>query len=658
MADLSSYSNEDLVNLYKQSKSPSPAQPAGDLSKLSDNDLINLHKQASSQPAATSQGVGLGRAMGRIKEAGSELFRAPPDLTEEDLYDPANPIPTFRMASQGLLNVATAAGSLMTRPEDVGADKMPSITLPKMGKVQAPGIDPAGFLAAATAAVNPVSMASKEIPRSVAPAKTPAPVGSARNLGYGEAPPPPKPGFLDLVKSEEGVLKPPPSSLKPEVPKSAKDFIEQYGPQGKVGMPELPSAQRLSQVKQALSKYDDIYINPIYDQALKNPTMLNDLNLLRESSDDLGKSFVNYELNLKNNLTKRIDNTIEAIGGRPPKTSVESGQHIADVVSQNYKAQKAQLKPLFEQFKDVNLATPDAVMNMVSHLESEIPGIQKLLISDPKTKRWVAGPYSATYGLSKQEYQAVKDVIDTFNKESLSFKDLQNIREALRKKIDPANPGATPVINDVRKSMLNFMESEAAKRVEMLSPESAVSVRDTFKRWAVNQRSLEDFESILGGKLESMDSLIRANPEEALRRIFRNSGTIETTKKVVGEEEFRGLIGDLLGSMRDKSATIDKGLSTNKFSTQLNKIKPLIQKEMGELAPDIEAMLDLGKLIPDRAPMNPSGSANTAIGLLRGFGEAVASPLETVKKVPGLLEKKAIERSRAKRFEGLLKGEQ
>ena len=146
------------------------------------------------------------------------------------------------------------------------------------------------------------------------------------------------------------------------------------------------------------------------------------------------------------------------------------------------------------------------------------------------------------------------------------------------------------------------------------SPGGAGGVDDVgqlFKRYAINEKSREAVEKIIGGKIESLDAMFSASPDNVLKKIFSNSNHAAIIREYIGAEKYQELVGSYLQHGVSRATDSVNGFSPYKFKTWLKSNQQFLE---GNLSPDqIDRVLALtdyavfGKKF--LAEVNPSGTA-------------------------------------------------
>ena len=393
------------------------------------------------------------------------------------------------------------------------------------------------------------------------------------------------------------------------------DELRGWNPEAGTG--EMVAKKRLVELEQSLPdlpkplKYHyDMYDNPKSMRDLKNT-------FERLPTDD-AKRIAAYPQNMLKQAEEKTRETIKSISGYEPKTLGEVGDEFISAVKDKYTSTKSDLAPVFKELKNgaENLSKDDSIE--LAYEIGKNTNAGKLLSVDQETGKMFLAKNTPKVGMSDQEHSILKRVIDDLN-DGMTYEELQKSREFLRKAIDPTNPRATEELNKVRSIMLNKMESMAEG--------IGGGARDTMKQYAINERKREAVESIIGGKIESLDSLYLANPEKVVSKIFSNPNNAKTVIDYVGPELGDRMVQSYINNGVRKSFDSVNGFSPVKFKEWLrtnsnfmqNYVEPEVYKRMVDLG-------DYGVIAKQiAADSNPSGTADKLLSAIepKGFFQKV-----------------------------------
>lgn len=420
------------------------------------------------------------------------------------------------------------------------------------------------------------------------------------------------------------------------------------------GQGQLQSFRRLGEIEADLP---DLKTKPLayHYEMLSNPKKMKELKLQFENlpTQDAQKIAI-YNQNMVDESLSKATKEIDNISGSTPLKIEDAGHDFISTVKDKYNAEKSTLGPMFEKFKETSrpLSKTEAMDMQIAIGENSKIG--NLMSVNPETGGIVFKPNSPKTGLSSQEYNVVKDVLGDFNG-SLSFKDIQNIREHMRKTIDYANPHATEEIGKVRSILLDQLESMASKA----NPE----MRDVFKSYAINERTRESLEKIIGGKIESLDAMYSANPDKVVSKIFANPNYAGVAKEYVGNEKFNEMVGSYLKRGLDDSFDRVRGYEPSKLRNFLTKNRTFMDRYVSpDTSKRLLSIADSGymaKRFLDE--VNPSGSAASLISGLEptNFIQKVSKQGITgavTSEVAGMVSANAKQRQAIKAFNEAMAG--
>lgn len=424
-------------------------------------------------------------------------------------------------------------------------------------------------------------------------------------------------------------INPPEPTAPTTEPVSFKDLKTQVGEMRKSGT--LKDSPSVGRVEEIVKNNPDLPkpIPGLHKEALADKGAYEKLRNYAEAPTPAGEQIRFYEQGMKQAAQQKLAKLVMDHGERPPLGKLESGDNLMNIVGTKYSQTKEQLGPLFEEFKDMRLPKVQIVPEIRQNLVDNIPKLNKYLNVDEETGNLALAPFTPKMGITSQAHGDLNKVVGALNSKSLSFEDLQNIREFLRQSIDPVNPKATQVLADARKSMLDYMDYLVGSR----SPSK--DVRGTFKQYAINEKNLDSVERIIGGKIEHMDQLMNANPERVLDKIYANSNNIKVMKQAIGDPEFKNLTSDYLYNLVERAS--DKGtVSAAKLSSLIKQRGHVLKEALSpEESRRLTDLVDYMRLMPDTPSPNPSGTARSAeiIGKLM-HGNVMGS----VKEGVGLLK--------------------
>lgn len=386
------------------------------------------------------------------------------------------------------------------------------------------------------------------------------------------------------------------------------------------GAGELPNKERLKAIQTILPDLENKPLEYHY-KMFDNPKAMKELKLKFENlpTED-AKQIASYNQAMLDESANKLKQTINDInGGLEPKNVYDAGNDFIETVKLNYQGEKDRLGPLFENFKEFSTPlnpsdTQVLAMNITGNTK-----LGKLMVLDKETGNVRINPNITKSGMSDKEVSELSRVITDLS-DGASFKEIQDMREYLRKSIDYANPAATEELSKARSIMLDQLEQMATNNPDP-------GVRSVFKDYAVNERARENVEKIIGGKIESLDSMYAANPDKVISKIFANPNHVDIVEKYVGPEKVMEMLSSKIN--HDLSSSYDSAGNFKPHSARnyIQKNKGFLDRTLGQDVTNRMSALSDNAYFARRFmdEVNPSGTAASLI-------EAI-SPKETMTKL-------------------------
>lgn len=370
---------------------------------------------------------------------------------------------------------------------------------------------------------------------------------------------------------------------------------------------DMPELQRLQEIE---AKLPEIETKPLryHYKMFENPKAMKELKLKFESlpTDDT-KKIAAYNQQMLDESTDRIKQTISDYSGNTVRGLSDAGIDFMDAAKTRYADEKEALGPVFQQLQRAGGRMPRVEAHDLVVGLAENSRLRNLL-AQGEDGRFFLRKNTPRTGLSDQEHGLLSRVIDDLN-DGMTFKEIQDTREFLRKAVDPKNPGATSEINKVRSYLLSKLEDMAG--------EMGPDVGGTFKRYAINEKNREAIEKIIGGRIEDLEGLYAANPSRVLKRVFANPNYGKIVRDYVGEDKFREMVAAYINSGVQQATDSVRGFSPSKFKTWLrsNSNRQFLEANADpEVVERLEALADYGyyakRFLND---VNPSGTAATIL---------------------------------------------
>lgn len=420
-------------------------------------------------------------------------------------------------------------------------------------------------------------------------------------------------GIRRMIKGGEGVAeagakakataKVGPVTVEQRLPLKPPESLEElknWRPRGADS--DLVSSGRLRQIEKSVPDLEYRPLNYHHDM-LANPKKMKELKLKFENlpTED-AQNIAAYHQAMVNEATEKLNETVYRLSNDNPMSLTDAGYNFVETAKTQYLAEKEALGPLFQEIQRRSGAlNVDAAQDLIVNL-GENSKIGKLLAQNPDTGRLTLTKNTPRTGLSDKEYGILSRLVDDLN-DGMTFPEMQAARDFLRKAIDPMNPKETAEIAKVRSLMLGQMEE--------MSGRFGDDVGNVFKKYAINEKSREAVEKIIGGKIDTLDSMFAANPDKVVKKIFSNPKYAEVIKTYIGAEKYQELVGSFIQNGVTRATDSVHGFSPHKFKTWLKSNHQFLQ---ANLAPDemerVLALTDYAvmgkKFIAD---VNPSGTA-------------------------------------------------
>lgn len=438
-----------------------------------------------------------------------------------------------------------------------------------------------------------------------------------------------------IVQSEQGQkalangdLSPNPNAVvDPEnmgiAPKSLEDIearIKDAGYRGQSA--ELPTKDVLTD---AISRVNPEMGNAIIDpqiESVGSQDARNVWNIAKESDTDAGRALRTYESLQKNELVGKTDRAIQAVAPDATVTgdATKAGERAIDIFKDNYQDENKTLAPVFEALKNTDINTGENVSDhlpgVVNKMTDAVPNLARAFDTTGDEVKML--PYKTSMGVDRATYSAVKDVVESIkDKASQSFEDLWNIRKGLDQHVDVTAQGQAPSeIRSLKKSLMDYMTDQ------LQDHSYDINAREAFKRYAINEQERQVVEKAFGASVGAPEfgSLSKVKPEQISDKIFNNTATVKAAKSILKPEEFNELLANHLAEQ--KALATDKGVfSSNKFASYMKRNQDVLAEAFKDSPSQLQKFKDymnIMRILPDAPSGNPSGTAKTLVGLLKG----------------------------------------
>jgi hypothetical protein len=415
-------------------------------------------------------------------------------------------------------------------------------------------------------------------------------------------------GGGDLVVEQGGQM------FKYKPPESLEE-LRQWKPKPSVG--ELPGKGRLEEI---VNTVPDLETKPLkyHYTMMDNPKSMKELKLKFENlpTED-AKKIAAYNQEIVDESSRKIIGTVEDMSGAEPRSLHDSGNDFISTVKEKYNADKKALGPIFEQVQNrAKTLNKNESKDLIVGL-GENTKIGKLLAQNEEGRFYLENNSPRT-GLSDSEHKVLSRLVDDLN-DGMTFKEIQRARDFLRKSVDPMNPAASSEINKVRSIMLGQLEEMATK----IDPE----IGKTFKNYAINERNRESIEKIIGGKIDTLDSMYAANPDRVVKKVLSNPNYTKIVAEYVGPEKMNQMMASYIKTGIEKATDSAKGFAPHTFKTWLKSNATILNANVSpEVLNRLNSLADygyFGKRFLDE--VNPSGTAASL--------KAMIEPMDFMQKV-------------------------
>jgi len=400
-------------------------------------------------------------------------------------------------------------------------------------------------------------------------------------------------------------------------------------------------------------------------ESMADPNIREIYKSVKESNTVEGKILRDYESLQKTEGVKMLDDTIRKLS--PEQLTADAykgGEQIGDALSEIYKAAKIADKEVFETIKRVSPNLKVTSAELLESLQKTFPDSDFGNIMQLKDGGdLVMKPWKSSMPISKEAYTAVREVVEGLDGYTMSVEGLRNVRNSIGDRITfDLAPRPKAELSSIKKNLMDLMEGTLQKE------ESALPVRDAFRNYARNEARRETLEKIIGGKLDDKQGILRQfKPEQLGDKMFSNSATIQAIREIVPIEVFDRMAGNYL--LEQVAKFTDQGkFSSQRFATWAKNNATELNMAFGDKAGFVErlnALADKMRILPDTAPLNPSGTAK-ALNLSQALdkissiaasgGRLLKDPLNLPGNFLENLSERMVAKSNVRQLEAVLAG--
>ncbi len=359
---------------------------------------------------------------------------------------------------------------------------------------------------------------------------------------------------------------------------------------------------------------------------------------LRDIGGKPGQTINQFETLQRKELTAKAKTAIKNIA--PDKEIIsdatKGGEIFNKYVEQQYQEEKKLLTPAFESFKLTTLdGTQDHLPGIINKITDAVPGVSKMIEVTSDGIKLLK--YSDTGGsIPRPVYNAVKDVVEFFQGKNKpkTVRDLLDIRKVMDQHVDVLAQGqANGLVRNLKSAMMDYIQDTAN------NPE----IRETLKRYALNEQQRAVIEKVLKGSVGAQDLGIVKSGEVASigDRMLKSVEVVNALKTILPKDKFNHVLANRLAEAA-ANATKDGAYSPAKFFSFLDKNKNELNAAFSdnpEMLRYIKAINTIDRVVPNAAPGNPSGTAKTIIKYI----ENIHGPISAAVQIGKFTKDKALE---------------
>lgn len=355
-------------------------------------------------------------------------------------------------------------------------------------------------------------------------------------------------------------------------------------------------------------------VHPLQLDSLSDQGARDTYNTAKDTPGKIGDALNANESLQKSELVNKTDQTIRDLspGAEPTPDAVQGGKTAIDAFTDQYQNEQAQLKPIFEDLKKAPIVG-DPVTDLIGRMSDAVPGVSEMF--DITGGDISIKPYKTAWGIDKATYNAVKEATNSLLDEPNDFKSIWNIRKGLDQHIDVLAQGQAPSeIRALKAAMMDYMQDAVQNNPD-------VNVRDTFRRWAINEQQRGVIEKTFGASVGKPEfgAISKVKPEQIGDKIFGNTANVEAAKTILPQEQFNTILANWLAEA--KAAATDKGaFSSNKFGSFLKRNQDALNVAFSDNPQQLQRLKDLTnimRILPDSPLINPSGTAKTLFRMVQ-----------------------------------------
>lgn len=421
------------------------------------------------------------------------------------------------------------------------------------------------------------------------------------------------------------------AKLHPENPNAIPTSLEDIANHNKLGAEmgfntDLPQKARLLETNDLLAGDSQFPAHALQSQSLESPYARRFYKTYLEGGSEQAQDLVKYEASQKQEGLNLLDKYTQDVA--PDATiasdTTQAGKNAVDAFQKQYETEKLSQNDFWKKFENSAVNTIDKPHDLLNVVNNAVPNIERFVTKNADGLRSLT-PYSAEMGLDKKVYDAVNDVIKSFNKPEITIKDLQGIRQTFQSRVAPLENGIIKTqLQGLRKGLLDVIEN----RIQEINP--SLEVRDEMRKYAINEQNREFLEhDVFKGPISGHGKLGKnISYEDILPRFFADSDTVRAARQVLGNEKFDKITADYLAHLKRNATDSTKGFSSNKMASTLKLKSPELTEALAQHPEElrkIQAVTDKMRILPDSPLANPSSTAG------------VTKMMEKIQKIAGYL---------------------
>lgn len=353
-------------------------------------------------------------------------------------------------------------------------------------------------------------------------------------------------------------------------------------------------------------------VNPLQRNSLSSQEARNIYQTFKEVPGDVGAMLSNYEGVQKAELVNKTLQTIRDINPKvePISDPFKAGKFAIQQFEKQYQTEKKLLGPIFNNLEHLAFEG-DLLPSAIFKMTEAVPGVSKMFNLNGLELE-VAKKYKTTFGIDEATFKAVKQAFESLDGAENNLENLWNVRKGLSQHVDILSEGqGANEIRSLRSALMDLMQEGTGDR----------SIRDSFRRYAINEQKREVIEKVFGASAGAIErgQISKVSPELISDKIFKNTAAVDAAKNILNKDQFDSILANWISEYVSKF-TDNGAFSANRFGNSFLKQN---QNELNIAFSDnpalLQRLIDLNtitRILPDSQKGNPSGTAKTLLGAL------------------------------------------